>query len=195
MKILISSKSFACLILIMISLFIFNCDNKKSSTSLDINKLSDINDRVIKEFFESFIDTLIGNCYLESKPLFNTSLVYSDYNKFTKADQDFFELQIENQAALLWEDNITRDYLLPDSVYKEIFNTELELSDSWKIYSDKYNKCLCAITIPLFTKDFHKVYIELWKRCSLYQGEGECIIFEYINDNWVLIDRFTTGIV
>lgn len=172
-----------------------SCTNQKSTDYSKINDLEDLNEEVIKDFYYNVLDTLVGDCYFQSKPIQKTELMGDRYN-FSEAsivDKDFFKLQIDKFKSLRWENLIKREKLLFDREIDTIFSQGAR--KGWEVFKEKYGEgCICFISIPLFTKDFKKVYIDYGRQCEALWGHGEIIVFELINEKWILKERHKTWI-
>ncbi len=179
---------------LVLSVIIVSCNN--SPNFMGVEDLSDINEEVIKEFYYSVLDTIIADRYLMSKTRTRTILTDKLFNieGADKNDQDFFKSQVEKFDTLMWEDIIQRDLIFNDSIHKDIFRSDLDPTDSWRIYHERYDPyCLCSVTIPLFSLDFKRAYIEIWEVCNFNLGYGENFFFEYIDDKWKMTGKQICG--
>jgi len=170
-------------------------NNKKPVNYSKINGIEKINEQVITDFYKNVLDTLIGDCYFQSKPILHTDLIDKTYrfSGISEQDQDFFKEQIDKFESLRWENLITNKKILSDSEIDTLFNQGARRG--WEIFREKYGKgCICFISIPLFTKDCKRVYIDYGQQCSALWGHGEIIVFELIDNKWILKERYETWI-
>ncbi len=178
------------------TLFILiSCNNQKPINYSKINGIEDINEQVITDFYNNVLDTLIGDCYLISKPILQTELTdkTNGFYGISEQDQDFFKEQIDKFELFRWENLTTNEKTLSESITDTIFNQGAYRG--WEVFREKYGKrCICFISIPLFSKDCKRVYLDYGKQCGPNWGGGEIIVLEFVDNKWILKDRYGTWI-
>jgi len=174
---------------------LISCNNQKPINYSKINGIENINEQVITDLYKNVLDTLIGDCYFVSKPILETDLIDKThrFSGVSKQDQDFFNEQIDKFQSLRWENLTTNEKILIDSEMDTLFNQGA--LRGWEIFRKKYGYgCICSISIPLFTKDCKRVYIDYAQLHAADWGHGEIIVFELINNKWILKQRYGTWI-
>ncbi len=90
-----------------------------------------------------------------------------------------------------WKKLTTKVNIISESEMDTLFNKGARRG--WELFREKYGKgCICSISIPLFTKDCKRVYIEYALACGALNGHGEIIVFELDENKWILKDRHQT---
>ncbi len=109
---------------------------------MGIEKACDIDEFVIKGFFEEAIEPLSGNCYLRSYPPLITSMYPNDKRQvfcgLTEKDIEFFKQQIDQHDSLLWEAIIERERLLDTNAISSLSKPDTKASKSWLRFYQTY---------------------------------------------------------
>jgi len=155
-----------------------------ATNSVDYSKLkelSDINENVLRDLYETILKPIIGTGYLStlpSKPLLAESLLSAD----TSSNECFVYKQYEKFKHLDWSDVIDRDRMRSEAELKSIL---IKPDGSWEKFNKIYgSECVYHISFPIFSKDFKNVTVKINYSCGYIDGEGMIKRFSYINGRW-----------
>lgn len=176
-------------------LIIFSCDNDKPVDYSKLDKLSELDEKVLVDFYKNVLDTLIGENYLYSIPYLETDLIDKSYGLplLSDSDQDFFQLQTEKFKEFRWKDYLIKEKILSQTDMDSTFKNGAFAG--WEVFREKYSdNCICTMSLPLFSKDFKKVYIDFGTQCAATWGWGQIYVFEFKNGKWSVLYKFETWI-
>ena len=177
-----------CKIFILTFLLIAGCSKQKGE--IDLN---DIDEQVIEEFYDNVLDTIIDNDILNNVPIANPELLnyLSDIAGLTGEDISFIKQQISKFDSLRWKNLVSREKIITEEEYETLFGT----THNWTLFHQKYGyQSICSISIPLFTKNGKRVFIEHSVQCGGLCGEGELIEWEVNGDKRIFKKRTTIWI-
>jgi len=183
------------IIFLLLSLIIISCDSNKSVDYSKLDKFPELDEKVLVDFYENVLDSLIGENYLKSKPFFKTDLIDKSFGLplLSNADQDFFTLQTEKFKEFRWKDYLVKEKLFTQAEMDSTFKNGAY--DGWKVFREKYSDdCICTMSLPLFSRDFKKVYIDFGTQCGATWGWGQIYVFEFKNGKWTKLYKFETWI-
>jgi hypothetical protein len=201
------------LLILLVSLSLTKCKNINNETEIDSSKIKDINEivktviledslNVLKSEKESkmFCEELIkleiyipekskNNEQIPPPPSFNyisieNLLYYKIENEmfFTSKDSLFLLQQNMNPKKLKIEKSVVE---IINSTTKQKEKIKKEKGESYNFYE---------MTIPIFSSDKQKAYLELNHYCGGLCGSGKSIYLKKINGKWKVIDKWRTWI-
>jgi hypothetical protein len=198
------------IILICIFLMISGCKDKGKET-----KLASFTDRDISEIVETILiqDSLpvfkndknskslcveLIKINIEIPVKRENNLPPIPFNNITI--NKLLSLKIENERFFLSTDSIyltsqnseQKIFSLEQKVVAKINSTTNEKEISKQKRGEKYE--FYEMTIPLFSKDRTKAYVELNHYCGSLCGSGKAILLSKINGKWSIVDKYRTWI-
>lgn len=199
------------IILICVFLMISGCKDKGKET-----KLASFTDRDINEIVETIL-------IQDSLPVFKNDknskslcveLIKINIEIPVKGEKNnlppipfnnitinkLLSLKIENERFFLSTDSIyltsqnseQKIFSLEQKVVAKINSTTNEKEISKQKRGEKYE--FYEMTIPLFSKDRTKAYVELNHYCGSLCGSGKAILLSKINGKWSIVDKYRTWI-
>ena len=173
----------------LLAILIFSCDSQKPIDYSKLETIQDLNEKVLVDFYENVLDTLLGENYLYNLP--NLKMKLSRFKGLGNSDQDFFKQQIEKFNSFQWDNYLLKEKLLSKSELDTIFKNDP--IKGWGIFNGGYgDNCICSMSIPLFTADLKKAYVDFGTQCADLWGLGEVYIFELIEGKWTFVDYYHT---
>jgi hypothetical protein len=107
-----------------------------------------------------------------------------------KIKENFFFSKID--STYLISQNVERkEFIIERKIVEEINTTTLD-KEIVKKNKEKYN--FYQMTIPLFSKNMNKAYVELYHYCGGLCGEGKAIFLSKINGKWRIVNKYRTWI-
>ncbi|MCF6140935.1 hypothetical protein L1S34_06520 [Flavobacterium sp. K77] len=208
------------IIILAFSLFIIGCNNKNENSEKNIKliakqfSLSEVKD------INSIVEAIITQDSLEVLK----SADYSNYlcDELTRLPIDFPEKQANGLTPPLAPGRIYLTELLNDKINDEIFFAKKDSSNliaqNSKPSIFKIDKLLLIninttsfekenikrkkgknyrfyeMTIPIFSLDNRKAYVELGYHCGALCGHGKAIFLKKINEKWIIVKKFGTWV-
>lgn len=201
------------LMILIICLLFANC--KKNETEFDKSEIKDINEivkiviledslNVLKSENDSkmFSENLIKlNIYIPEKRKENEPIPPPPPPSFNNVSiENLLNYKIENQLFFTSKDSL---FILEQNLKPNILKIENEIIEKINATSKKneqekkkigksYN--YYEMTIPIFSKDNQKAYLELNHYCGGLCGSGKSIYLKKINKKWRIVDKWRTWI-
>jgi len=202
-------------LILLVSLSFTNCKKINNETEFDSSKIKDINEIVKTVILEDSLNVLING---KGTKMFCEELIKLDiYIPERRTDNEpippppppsFNDISIENLLYSKIENEIfftSKDslYLLQQNlnpqtrkiekeVVEKINSTTKEKELKKKKLGESYN--FYEMTIPIFSSDNQKAYLELNHYCGGLCGSGKSIFLKKINGKWKIIDKWRTWI-
>jgi hypothetical protein len=154
-----------------------------------IQNIKDINDNVIKDFYKQAIDSIVGNCHLKSKPITKINLdpLKRHFPVIFENNDSFFQEQVDKFNDFNWETVVGKNRTITEPEFDSISKKGL-IGKGWKYFQEDFNgKCICSISIPLFTKDFNKIYLD-YEIYNEFWGKRQILEYELKENEWIIID-------
>jgi len=173
----------------LILVIIFSCNTSNRVDYSKIHNINDISDDIIKDFYTQAIDSIVGNCHLKNNPITKINLgpLKTYFPKIFENNNSFFQEQVDKFNDFKWETIAGKNKILSESEFDSISKLDWT-GEGWKYFQEDFNgQCICSISVPLFTRDFKKIYLDYEIRHEYW---GERKIFEYdLKDNeWIMSD-------
>lgn len=166
------------LIAFILTLFLLiSCNNQKAINYSKINGIDDINEQVITDFYKNVLDTLIGDCYFQSKPILQTELIDKThgFSGVSEQDQVFFKEQIDKFKSLRWENLTTNEKILSDSEIDTLFNQGARRG--WEILEKNMERVVFVLFRFHYLQRIAKEYILIMDNNALLFGDMEKLLF------------------
>ena len=202
-------------LILLVSLSFTNCKKIKNESEFDSSKIKDINEIVKTVILEDSLNVLIHG---KGTKMFCEELIKLDiYIPEKRKDNEpippppppsFNDISIENLLYSKIENEIfftSKDslYLLQQNLNPQILKIEKEIVEkinsttkekeiNKKKLGESYN--FYEMTIPIFSSDNQKAYLELNHYCGRLCGSGKSIFLKKINGKWKIIDKWRTWI-
>ena len=198
--------------IIIICLLFTNC--KKNESEFDSSEIKNINEivqsvilednlNVLKSKSESkmFCGNLIKlNIYIPEKRKENEPIPPLSESFNNVSIEKLLYYKIENKMFFTTNDSL---FLLKQNLKPNELEIENEIIEKINVTSKKnelekkkigklYN--YYEMTIPVFSKDNQKAYLELNHYCGYLCGSGKSIFLKKINGKWKIVDKWRTWI-
>ena len=200
-------------IIVFICLLFANC--KKNNSEFEDSELKDINQivktviledslNVLKSKIESkmFCENLIKlDIYIPEKRKANEPIPLPPPPSFNDVSiENLLYYKIENQtfftskdSIFLLEQNLKPNKLkIENEIIEKINATSKNIELQKKKIGKSYN--YYEMTIPIFSKDKQKAYLELNHYCGGLCGSGKSIYLKKINGKWKIVEKWRTWI-
>lgn len=181
--------------ILFIILIFYSCQSPNEQywivNEKEINSIDDVTEDVINEFYRVALDTIVKDNFLYPMPQY-VQLINDTSYEFSEApigDQLFFNEQIKKFESFKWDSTKIDVRLFPedyDSLIKE------DVSTGWSKFRKNHKGYVHYITLPLFSRDFKKVYVEYGEQWQWLDAQGYLYIFELQGDKWVLKKKMKT---
>ncbi|MCC9072167.1 hypothetical protein LNQ49_11300 [Flavobacterium sp. F-65] len=202
-------------LILLVSLSFTNCKKIKNETKFDSSKIKDINEIVKTVIIEDSLNVLINgkgtkmfceeliklDIYIPEKTKDNEPIPPPPPPSFNAISiEDLLCSKIGNEIFFTSRDSL---YLLQQNsnpqtlkiekeVVEKINSTTKEKEINKKKLGESYN--FYEMTIPVFSSDNQKAYLELNHYCDGLCGSGKSIFLKKINGKWKIIDKWRTWI-
>ena len=199
------------LLILLVSLSFTKCKNNSNETEFNSSKIKDINEivrtviledslKVLKNENESkmFCEELTKlNIYIPEKrkeneripppppPSFN-SISIENVMSFKIENQMFFT--IKDSLGLLQQNLNPEKFKIEEDIVEKINLTTKEKEIKKKKIGESYN--FFEMTIPIFSLNSRKAYVQLSNYCGHLCGHGEAIYLEKINGKWKIVQKY-----
>lgn len=202
------------LLILLVSLFFTKCKNINNETELDSSKIKDINEIVKTVVLEDSLNVLKNgkeaekfcreliklNIYIPEKRKDNEPIPLPPRSFNNISIENLLYYKIENEmfftskdSLCLLQQNLNPQKLkIEKEVVERINLTTNEKEMNKKKIGESYN--FYEMTIPIFSSDKQKAYVELNHYCGGLCGSGRSIFLKKINGKWKIIDKWTTWI-
>lgn len=198
-------------IIVFICLLFANCRNNKSE--FDNSQIKDINEivriviledslNVLKSESKMFCESLIKlDIYIPEKRKGNELIPPPPPPSFNDVSiENLLNYKIENQifftnkdSLFLLEQNLKFNELkVENEIIEKINATSKNIEQEKKKIGKSYN--YYEMTIPLFSEDNQKAYLELNHYCGYLCGSGKSIFLKKINGKWRIVEKRRTWI-
>ena len=178
---LFSKLSFCQLQNIDIAYQLINSINKNDSTKSFYLKYTIDFTRIISDTILIFSDT--ANKKID--------IFYKTDSLFSFDDIKSFRKQLQEELLKEWtEGNINNAILINENNYKKIFNKRNN-EKAWKLFHKKYGKGFFVYSYPIFSKNLKKAIISIEYHCGGLCGSGGVYLFEFKDNNWVLLKTYS----
>jgi len=200
-------------IIIFIFLLFANC--RKNKSEFDNSEIQDINEilkiviledslNVLKSESESemFCENLVKlDIYTPEKRKGNEPIPPPPPPSFNDASiENLLIFKIENQifftnkdSLFLLEQNLRPNELkIGKEIIEKINATSKKIEQEKKKIGKPYT--YYEMTIPVFSKDNKKAYLELNHYCGYLCGSGKSIFLKKVNGKWKIVDKWRTWI-
>ncbi|OCB71792.1 hypothetical protein [Flavobacterium crassostreae] len=203
------------LLILLVSLSFTKCKNISDEPEFNSSKIKDIseivktviledslnvlkNDKKTKMFCEDLIKLDI---YIPEKRKDNEPIPPPPPPSFNNISiQNLLNNKIENQIFFTSKDSL---YLLKQNLNPQKLKIEKEIVEKINLTSKEkeinkkgkgefYN--FYEMTIPIFSSDNQKAYVELNHYCGRLCGSGKSIYLKKINGKWKIVDKWRTWI-
>jgi hypothetical protein len=201
--------------ILLVSLSFVNSKNSKNETEFDSYKIKNSNEIVKTVILEDSLNVLINgtgsgmfceeliklDIYIPEKRKDNKPIPpppLPSFNDISIKNLLFFK--IENEMFFTSKDslNLLQQNLNPKKlkierdVVSKINLTTKEKEKNKQKKGESYN--YYEMTIPIFSSDNQKAYLQLNHYCSGLCGSGQSIYLKKINGKWKIIDKWLTWI-
>lgn len=201
------------LVIMVIFLVALSCKKNDEKNRLDSIRIENINQivktiiiedslRILKtdknpiELFENLRKLRI---YIPTKEDIKNRYPPPPPPNFVSIDK-LINLKIKGQAFFSNKDsiNLINQYKKQDSlkINDEVLRNVISISSEKARSKAEINEgyYFCEITIPLFSKDNKRAYVELAYYCGRLCGGGKSILLEKINGKWTIIKSYETWV-
>lgn len=208
------------IIILTVSLFIFNCSKKNENSQmngefiekpLSINEIKNINSIIEIIIIQDSLKVLKSNDYinflchdLKRLPIdipekqenglvlppapgriYLTELLNERINgEIFFATKDSFNLIAQNSKP--------SKFIVDQSILKNINSTSFEKEKAKRKKGKNYR--FYEMTIPIFSLDNQKAYVELGYHCGTLCGYGKAIYLKKVSGKWIIVKKFRTWI-
>lgn len=118
-------------------------------------------------------------------------LFYKTDSLFSLDDIKSFREQLQKKIAQEWTDGkIYNAILIKENNFKRIFNKRNN-DKSWNIFYKKYGKGFYVYSYPIFSKNLKKAIISIEYHCGGLCGSGGVYLFEFKDNNWLLLKTYS----
>ncbi|EKT3966161.1 hypothetical protein NTJ12_001216 [Flavobacterium psychrophilum] len=202
------------LLILLVSFSLTKCKNN-SETKFDSSKIKDINEivktvileddlNVLKNEKESkmFCEELIKlDIYIPEKRKDNEPIPPPpppSFNDISIENLLYYKIENEmfftsNDSLYLLQQNLNPQKLkIETEVVEKINLTTKEKEGNKRKIGESYN--FYEMTIPVFSSDNQKAYLELNHYCGGLCGSGKSIFLKKINSKWKIVDKWRTWI-
>ncbi|MFY0675267.1 MAG: hypothetical protein JXQ87_17865 [Bacteroidia bacterium] len=190
------------LISIILTVSLASCFSLKPIDYEELNDIDDLNSQVIDNFYKKVLDTIFQNHRIENEPIKTlevipnelcVSLINTDYDlldSFDFFDESFVNKQLDKFNAFQWKKVLSKHTILPPKIEKSFRE---DVDEGWTKFKNDGNKgCICCLSVPIFSKDFKKVFVEVSFQCAPLTGYGEILVFKWKNNKWTLFQKCPT---
>lgn len=201
------------IILVAIFLVVLSCKKNNEKNELDSIRIENINQivktiiivdslKILKtgknpiELFENLRKLRI---YIPTKEDIKNRYPPPPPPNFVSIDK-LINLKIKGQAFFSNKDsiNLINQYPKQDSlkINDEVLKNVIFISSEKAKSKSKINEgyYFCEITIPLFSKDKNRAYVELAYYCGRLCGGGKSILLKKINGKWTIVESYDTWV-
>lgn len=194
------------IILISVSILLTNCKkDDKSITNIKGNEINDIVKTIIKEERLNILKDS-SKTYLFCEDLLKLNVYISDNNQNAlppPPDQNCTEIhnilipKINNHKFCDSKDSLyiiqqnfdVKEFKISNQIIEQIHSTKYLKEDEKRKKGNFYE-----MSIPIFSRDNLKAYVELNRYCGHLCGNGISIYLVKINGKWRIIDKWRTWI-
>jgi hypothetical protein len=203
------------ILILLVSLLFTKCKNNNNEIEIGSPKINEINKivktiiledslNVLKNDKESkmFCEELIKlDIYIPEKRKKNEPIPPPPPPSFYKISiEDLLNYKIENEMFFTSKDSLDllRQNLNPEKliiekdILQKINLTTEERENTKRKNGELYN--FYVMTIPIFSSDNNKAYVELNHYCGGLCGNGKSIFLKKINGKWKVVDKWRTWI-
>jgi hypothetical protein len=196
-------------VLIYMFLFLLSCKNSESKTELEVSKLKDINQIVQVVIIEDSLNVLKNgtDTRMFCKELTKLSVYVPEKTKngeIPPPPPSFKEVSIEDllhyrksfyfnaidSLSLLKQNSNPEKFKIEESLAEKINQTTKEKEINKKKMGKPFD--FYEMTIPIFSLDNQKAYLELNHHCGGLCGGGTSIYLRKINGKWQIVDKRQT---
>lgn len=174
----------------------------------DVKKMDDLHIGIIEQFYTDVLDTLMERGYVSNRPISEVRAPSScwpsnierfdsirlDLGDLSDLNQDSIDYQLSRFQKFRWSKVVPRKHVWTrarDYWYFPLGATYF----GWKRLRRTGGKgCICRYSIPLFSSDYKTAVVERRVSCAPLLGFGEVLVFEFIDNEWVLLCRNSTWI-
>jgi hypothetical protein len=198
------------IVLIFTFLFLLSCNNSESKTELEALKVKDINQIVQVVIIEDSLNVLKNgtDTGMFCKELTKLSVYVPKKTKNGEIPPppppSFKEVSIEDllhyrksfyfsakdSLSLLKQNSNPEKFKIDESLAKKINQTTKEKEINKKKMGKPFD--FYEMTIPIFSLDNQKAYLELNHHCGGLCGGGTSIYLRKINGKWKIVDKRQT---
>ncbi len=203
------------ILILLVSLSFTKCKNNDNQAEIDSSKINEINEIVKTVILEDSLNVLKNN--KDSKKFCEELIKLDIYIPEKRKNNEpnppppppsFYKISIENllyykieneffftskDSLYLLQQNLNPEKLkIEKAVIKNINLTTNEKEINKIKMGKSYN--FYEMTIPIFSSDNQKAYVELNHYCGGLCGSGKSIYLKKINRKWKIVDKWSTWI-
>jgi hypothetical protein len=203
------------ILILLVSLSFTKCKNNDNQAEIDSSKINEINEIVKTVILEDSLNVLKNN--KESKKFCEELIKLNIYIPEKRKNNEpnppppppsFYKISIENllyykienemfftskDSLYLLQQNLNPEKLKIEKVILQKINLTTEEREITKRKNGElYN--FYVMTIPIFSSDNKKAYVELNHYCGGLCGSGKSIYLKKINKKWKIVDKWRTWI-
>ncbi len=198
------------IVLIFTFLFLLSCKNSESKTELEVSKVKDINQILQVVIIEDSLNVLKNgtDTRMFCKELTKLSVYVPEKAKNGEIPPppppSFQEVSIEDllhyrksfyfsakdSLSLLKQNSNPEKFKIEESLAEKINQTTKEKEINKKKKGKPFD--FYEMTIPIFSLDNQKAYLELNHHCGGLCGGGTSIFLRKINGKWKIVDKRQT---
>lgn len=98
----------------------------------------------------------------------------------------------KDKSNLIAQNSKPSKFIIDKSILKNINSTSFEKENAKRKKGENYR--FYEMTIPIFSLDNQKAYIELGYHCGTLCGHGKAIYLKKLNGKWIIVKKFGTWI-
>jgi len=103
-------------------------------------------------------------------------------------DELFFTTK--DSSNLIAQNSKSSKFIIDKSILKNINSTSFEKEKAKRKKGENYR--FYEMTIPIFSRDNQKAYVELGYHCGTLCGHGKAIYLKKIKGKWIIVKKFGT---